>query len=279
MSTVTGGLPGHNFNAAPRVIFQTSQPLSYCNLRTPCIQVKDLIRVRDGARIQDTSDARYINLVFLLSRLCRELPPYAIEFYREVLRVWKSAKPSITIVPSLYELCLRRIGQITESSAVIPARYVRRRINHVIHRAFRRLLDRFEEACMFERTYDSFEADWLFERSYVQGFMKYPGSNVCKTLIGLWLNRGRYLKQNPCPVERAKDYMKYLAYNERMIPRNEPAEPIHEIRLHQHNYFRCKCPRITAPARQPIRIITRPKQKVSKELRAAQRAEQRARRR
>jgi len=252
----------------PRHIFQTNQRrfCAPCNLDKSCVKVSDMEAVADV--ITACSGSKKPSWCDLMdaSRVCLELPPYALEFYHRLLRKWQARNNSVvrTSIPKLYELCMLSIGRVTKTSRVIPRRHPRPTLNHIIQRVLRRMLDRCNEAAVYE-TWPMME------------FAQYPGSSECRNELELWLNRTCYLKQQRCPIERVKDCIR--ATPQFAAPIDHLEFGLHQVRVHQHNYFRCKCPPppVRTPERLPVRKPKTPK--VSKALRAAQRAERRAKRR
>lgn len=278
----------------PRVVFQTNQiarhldfdgdavtamfpnvrrprtgrhvPRPYCNVDPVCIKLDDVRTIADAVEARHKNETSFYADYMDAARLCVELPPYTLEFYCRVLRAWQSRNDSVVPakIPKLYELCMLGIGRVAKTSDIIPRRYSRPTLNHIIQRVLRRMLDRCEEAVVYEA--------WPGAE-----FTQYPGSSECRNEIDLWLNRTRYLKQQRCPIERIKDYIVTVPDFERLLPYEDLND--YQVRVHQHNYFRCKCPPppITILNRRPI--VKPDVSKVSKQLRAAQRAERRAKRR
>lgn len=247
---------------------QTNQRASSasCDLATSCIKVSDLKTIADEIRMRRKSKELSYTDFMDASRLCLELPPYKLEFYRRVLRKWGAHDNSLipAKIPKLYEMCMLSIGRVVKTSSIIPRRYPRPTLNHIIQRVLRRMLDRCEEAAVYET--------WPMAE-----FTQYPGSSECRNEMELWLNRTRYLKQQCCPIERVKDYIRNVPDYNKLFPYEDLN--LYQVRVHQHNYFRCKCPPppIRIPDRLPIPKAKAPK--VSKAVRAAQRAERRAQRR
>lgn len=254
-------------NNPPRVIFQTNQQKldTSCDLSTSCVKISDISSVVDTIS-QHRGDERVgFDTIMDISRLCRILPPYTVEFYHRILRKWGRIPQTKLRVPKLYELCMLSIGRVVKTSSVIPRKYPRPTLNHIIQRVFRRMLDQYVEAR-------------AHEKSSIVGLKKYPGSSECSNKIDMWINRTCYLRRQPCPVERIRDSYRNTGSVFVMLPDTND-RGIYGVQIHQHNYFRCRCP--PPPARIPDRLpIPKPKApKVFKAVRAAQRAERRAKRR
>lgn len=254
-----GWVGARNFGLAgpTRVVVRGSiQPCS----RQECVDAKKLME-----RIMDENGLLLPNYI---TDLCTVLPTYVMESYVEILKLWK--KPRHRDAPTLVELCLRRIGRVVPAHRVV-AMGVMPRLNHIIHRSFRRMLDRYREASIYE----AFWGD---------AFRTYPGSNGLNG-IDLWFNRSNYLKRQTCPVERVRDYLRVRSEQDNVymytmpdyIPRSQC-----RLNVHQCGYFRCTCQAIQSTRAPPEinshHLAPRHKKKVvDKATRAAQRAERRRR--
>lgn len=175
------------------------------------------------------------------------LPPYVIERYVRILRLWLLPRSMHT----LFELSLRRVNSLS-----IPLPWCLPKRNVVIHRVFRRMFTALEEAIRYEATanpnclpfgqYNPSVRDAPLYNSSVNRVHLHNCPPAPNDLLQRWMNRSEHLQRNKCPLHRLLEHLdairlcRFVYYKER--------DPIlitegmdYAVKPHQCGYIRCTC--------------------------------------